>query len=670
MKLGTKITLGFSSLVVIAVVLGAIAVVQMRTVMTQANALANEVAPAVGVANNVERSALKTMYAVRGYQYTGDQDFLKVGRENLKQVGGHLDAAAELAKGKDGLKDLDSAQRSAKDAVAGYTEELDKSEKAELEKDKVVEGLNAAAQTYMTQCINYINSQSKRLNEDIATKSKDEADRLTDRVMKIEVMNDVVDLGNDIRREVWKGLALRELDRISKVTENFAKVNAKIDELQKSTKLEENKKQLEAISAAGEAYLKGMQALIANQQAVNKINKDRGDKAKMVLDAAQSTTEDGITKTKEATSAAASALSSASTIMIIGLAVATVVGILLAFFITRGITKALIAVVGDMSSCSDQTSSAAGQVASGAQSLADGTSKNAAALEETSASLEEMTAMVKQTASNTASAAQLAGEGQQAGERGTAAMGELAKAIADIKANADQTAKIVKTIDEIAFQTNLLALNAAVEAARAGDAGKGFAVVAEEVRNLAQRAGEAARNTAQLIDQSVKAAENGVILSKNVSEIVSQTTQASRKINDLVGEVANSSKEVSAGIEQVTTAVRQMDKVTQSNAAAAEENSAVGEELAAQSQNLNQLVAQLETLVRGESELRTNSHPAAHAPARKTQVMHQTQNLTEKRKTQSASRMDLGPVHGGHAEEGKKLVPFDEDKDQQNLGKF
>jgi methyl-accepting chemotaxis protein len=279
-------------------------------------------------------------------------------------------------------------------------------------------------------------------------------------------------------------------------------------------------------------------------------------------------------------------------------------GVLIGFyFVTRTITGSLLRAVTDLTSCSNETASAANQVASGAQSLADGTSRNAASLEETGASLEEMSSMVQQTAANSASAAQLATEGRLAGERGATAMGELAKAIADIKTNADQTAKIVKTIDEIAFQTNLLALNAAVEAARAGDAGKGFAVVAEEVRNLAQRAGEAARNTAHLIEQSVKAAENGVSLSGNVNDLVSQSTASSRKINDLISEIANSAREVSTGIAQVTTAVRSMDSVTQGNAAAAEENSAVGEELSAQSQSLNQLVAQLEIMVRGKSDL-------------------------------------------------------------------
>ncbi len=171
-------------------------------------------------------------------------------------------------------------------------------------------------------------------------------------------------------------------------------------------------------------------------------------------------------------------------------------------------------------------------------------------------------------------------------------MMRMAASIAEIKESADATAKIVKTIDDIAFQTNLLALNAAVEAARAGDAGKGFAVVAEEVRNLAQRSAEAAKTTANLIGESVKKSEAGVQITNEMSEIFTEINDGSSKVSDLIREIAVSSKQQFSGIEQVNSALTNLDKLTQETAANSEESASASEELNAQASSLASAVAE------------------------------------------------------------------------------
>ena len=241
---------------------------------------------------------------------------------------------------------------------------------------------------------------------------------------------------------------------------------------------------------------------------------------------------------------------------------------------------------------SQQVASASGQISSGSQSLAAGANEQASSLEEVSASLEEMSSMTRQNAENAIQAKNLSGEADQNAKQGTEAMERMSSSILKIKESSDQTAKIVKTIDEIAMQTNLLALNAAVEAARAGEAGRGFAVVAEEVRNLAQRSAQAAKNTADMIGESVKNADDGVKISRDVARSFEQITTSSRKVNDLIAEIAAASKEQAVGIKQVNDAVSQMDKVTQQNAANAEESASASEELSSQAAELQAMVNQ------------------------------------------------------------------------------
>ncbi len=299
----------------------------------------------------------------------------------------------------------------------------------------------------------------------------------------------------------------------------------------------------------------------------------------------------------------------ATTNLMIAIGISTIIAMMLigglVFLIVRKINNTLQGIIHDLSAGSDQITQASNQVAGSSGQLAESSSTAAASLEETGASLTELAGQTLGNSETADQASRIASAASVASEQGMQAMERLNDSIDKIKTSSDQTAGILKTIDEIAFQTNLLALNAAVEAARAGDAGKGFAVVAEEVRNLAGRSAEAARSTAGLIHDSQENAKNGVVVNHEVAQILSTINDEITKAAGLMEEVNTASSNQSQGINQITLAVDSLDQVTQKNAASSEEIAAAGEELSAQANELDTMVATMVHLVTGRQENRT-----------------------------------------------------------------
>ncbi len=297
--------------------------------------------------------------------------------------------------------------------------------------------------------------------------------------------------------------------------------------------------------------------------------------------------------------------------------------------VLKTVTQPLVRGASGLKEAADQVTSAAHEISSSSQSLAESSSEQAAAVEETGSSLEDVASMARHNADNANSANGLTLEMDQVTASGKEVMARMNEAVKEIKKSSDDTAKIIKVIEEIAFQTNLLALNAAVEAARAGEAGAGFAVVADEVRNLAKRSAESAAETSRLIEDSVNKADQGVDLAAEVDTVLGKVVDNVAKVKDLVAEIAAASGEQSEGIGRITNAIGEIEKATQGNAATAEETAAASEELNAQAEMMREMTAEINQVVGGSA---VDLHASVSSSGRKLN-----------RSTRSLSRLPVKP---------------------------
>lgn len=275
----------------------------------------------------------------------------------------------------------------------------------------------------------------------------------------------------------------------------------------------------------------------------------------------------------------------------------TLLTLVYGLYTSRKINTILKDISSKLSTSYDELLFASNSLNGSSQMLAQSSSTQASSIEESSSAIEEMASQIKQNAENTDAVELAMSETRTMIEKGNSAILSLNAAMHKIEKSSDETSKILKTIEDIAFQTNLLALNAAVEAARAGEAGKGFAVVAEEVRNLAQRSAEAAKVTAELIQDSQGSSQSGAIHAEETSKLLEKIDLSSSKVEVMVKEISASSKEQAIGIDEMSKMMGEMDNTTQRNAASAEETSSSSEELSAQAHELNHIIEELTSLL-------------------------------------------------------------------------
>ncbi|MFP5223540.1 MAG: methyl-accepting chemotaxis protein [Acidobacteriota bacterium] len=612
LKLGTKIGLGFGILILIAGLLGGLAMVNMLGVGKQAERLAMEIAPEVSVATEMERSVLQTMFAMRGFVYTGNETFWKQTQKELGDVEKALQNGKDLYQKYPGLVKLKENTDKAIVKVAEYKRFADQSYALEKAMDADRKIMVDNAQILMKNCNDYRDSQQKILAELLAQPNIDSA-KVKDRLDKIDAMTDIIDAASAMRLANFRGQAQRDIKIIQEGLKNFEVIAAKEQAIRAITRQDVNIRQLSEIRKAADAYKEAVLSFIKNTAATEETTKARNAVGEDAVAIAQETSAYGVKLTEKVTSEASQSLSSSSTVMAIGLVAALIIGVTVAIFITKGITGPVIKGVtfaqkmseGDMTQDLDvdqkdeigmlaealremtqrlnevmgEVVEGANNVASGSQqlsatseSLSQGASEQAASVEEVSSSMEEMASNIQQNADNSVQTESMALKAAKDAEEGGRAVSQTVGAM-------KQIAEKISIIEEIARQTNLLALNAAIEAARAGEHGKGFAVVAAEVRKLAERSGHAAAEISSLSSESVAVAEQaGNMLTAIVPDI--------KKTAELVQEIAAASREQNAGADQINKAIQQLDQVIQQNASASEEMASTSEELSSQAEQL------------------------------------------------------------------------------------
>ncbi len=278
-------------------------------------------------------------------------------------------------------------------------------------------------------------------------------------------------------------------------------------------------------------------------------------------------------------------------------ALAAILIVIFTFLSARHIVRSVSRIIRVLVMTAEQLTLTSSHLSSASQSLAAASSEQAGSLEETSAALEEMSFMIRQNADIAAQADGNLKEAMGIIGQANESMSALTRTMETISASGEETYRIMKIIDEIAFRTNLLSLNASIEAARAGSAGAGFAVVAEEVRNLALRVSDAAKSTSGLLEDTGKSIRHGVDIVGKTGTDFSAAVDSILKMGELIRRIAEFSGEQAQGIEHINKAAAQVDSVTQQNSGQAQETAGISQSLNAQAEEMKNIVEELAALI-------------------------------------------------------------------------
>jgi len=598
MRLGLKLGLGFGLVLLLTALVALFGYQGLRGVQDRVDK-ADDV-------NRLVRYILEARAQEKNYMLRKEPKYLDEHAKALENLYAQVEQTREKFD-----QDLNKEQMdSVKKAVQNYAESFSSYVSMEEQKDKTMEGMRENARVALAETEALRQDQKRQLASLRASGTASQA-ALEDKIVKADDANRMIKLFLDARKNEKEVIVSGEESYYVKNQQGIEKVLLLGQDLKARFANETNMAQMDDVLGAISAYQKDFGQFVG-------LMKKQGAATNAMVEAARNA--DNVCRQARADQKGKmlNEIKQAIAMGVGGAAIALLLGIMAAIFLTRAITRPvgmgvnfaeamsggdftqtlqvvqkdevgvlaaalnsmverLRLVVGDVRSATDNVASGSEELSASAEALSQGATEQAASIEEVSSSMEQMGSNIRQNADNANQTEKIARQAATDAEQGGVAVQQAVEAMKNI-------AEKISIIEEIARQTNLLALNAAIEAARAGEHGKGFAVVAAEVRKLAERSGTAAGEISELSTSTVDVAEQaGQMLAKLVPDI--QKTAA------LVQEIAASSNEQNSGVGQINSAIQQLDTVIQQNASASEEMASTSQELAGQGQLLQQTMS-------------------------------------------------------------------------------
>jgi len=608
-KLSAKIILGFVLTNVIFAVLSAFIYVSLGPVKTDLTRLQKGLLPMFNATGDFQYYTARVSAAHDVYSLTGMEDYLKQAEDwdaKIDELTAFLEANSRSANSAAALQVRDKLRP----ILAGYKEYKASVVTLQPQVQDIFKSLADMETWYFSfkeHSMRYRSFQSDALMENLVKANQSQADEIR-RLERLRAATELVDMVDEVMTATYKAYISLDLDGFKAPLEQVRKITAQIESLINSMATDPVyngvpiSQTLSDTKKAAEGLLTVLTTLDNRLREKNDAVMHRDGIVDTVFTAVADLRNTGNELTSDTTAGIMQALNRVITSLLIGLGLAFLVSAVMATLTIRSITGPVNRLIELLSDEAMGVEKAAEGMTATSNSLAEGATENAASLEETSAALDELSSMTQRNAENSTEANMLMNRANEAVTLANKSMEKVISSMGNISASGIEISKIIKTIDEIAFQTNLLALNAAVEAARAGEAGAGFAVVADEVRNLAIRSADAAKSTADLIASTISNIGSGEEMVRETAEYFGEVETHSSKVSELLGGVAEASKEQSMGIGQITTAMHEMDKVTQNTAISADNSANQAAGLTAQAENLLDAVNELRILVHGARE--------------------------------------------------------------------